>query len=86
MAHAMFPTRTRGESPFRIPSIATSRDSSARPTSRVASSSNLAGVAKLNASADDVLALDTYAKFDEYEASFYGHLPPELNKLRNAGM
>ena len=34
---------------------------------------------------EEEAVLETYAKFDEYEASFYSHLPAELSKLRNAG-
>lgn len=57
--------------PFRISSV---------PSSRARSYSNLA---KVN---EDSAVTETYAKFDEFEASFYSHLPYELSKLRNAGI
>lgn len=57
--------------PFRISSV---------PSSRAGSYSNQA---KLN---EEKTVIETYAKFDEFEASFYSHLPSELCKLRNEGV
>jgi hypothetical protein len=62
--------RLRNEGSFRLSSGA---------SSHAGSQSNLA---KMN---EENPRTETYAKFDEYQSSFYSHLPAELNKLRSSG-